>query len=69
MNQLPAPPPDLLPILRRRTVLAALWLILLTACGQSGPLYLPEEQPVPPPQTAETEEAQTEEEESDGTTP
>ncbi len=32
-------------------LIPALSLAALVGCGQTGPLYLPEEQPVPPPPT------------------
>lgn len=48
----------------RRIVLFAPLLALLAACGQSGPLFLPEEHAAPAQETT-----QAEEEEGDETTP
>ena len=44
--------------------MTALCLVMLAACGQSGPLFLPEE---PVQQSQESDE--TQDEEDDGTTP
>jgi predicted small lipoprotein YifL len=35
-----------------RILIPALLTVLLAACGQTGPLYLPKEEPVPAPMAA-----------------
>ena len=47
-------------------LIVALAVILLGACGQKGPLYLPEEQPAVSAQDAEDESEDENKKEEDG---